>query len=99
MPFYNPYMKTPDWGSGAQDIISQLMQMMMMNRMFPQNKTTESLGATEPTGGSPLMAGPLQGAAPPQMGQQQMDPQLMQILQIMFRRQQQQPPMPQFMGR
>jgi len=63
MPFYNPYMKSPDWGSGAQDIISQLMQMMMMNRMFPQNKTTEQTDVG-PQGMPPPMSNipPVQGA-------------------------------------
>lgn len=100
MPFTNPYMKTPDWGSGIQDIVSQLMQMMMINRMLPQNKTTEetvtepqqlpmprhgmSMMAQSPGRGQP----PMQGAqAPPIPGVQQggqIDPQMMMMLMQMM---------------
>lgn len=35
MSFFNPYMKGPDYGQGMQGIISQLMQLLMMGKMFP----------------------------------------------------------------
>ena len=74
-PFYNPYMKTPDWGSGIQDIVGQLMQIMMMNKMFPQSKTTETpemgpQGMPMPRHGMAMQAGaqPQAGGQPPTGG-------------------------------
>ena len=29
MPFYNPYMKTPDWGSGISDFKSKALMVLM----------------------------------------------------------------------
>jgi hypothetical protein len=44
MSFYNPYMKNADWGQGIGDISSQIMQMLMMKKMFPDGK--KSMGET-----------------------------------------------------
>jgi hypothetical protein len=74
MSFYNPYMKTPDWGQGISDIGNQLMLMMMLKRMMgPSEKTERTPGVTEPpTGrhGMSMMAGaqPQPGQMPPTGG-------------------------------
>ena len=34
MSFYNPYQKGPAIGQGAQDMIPQIMQMMMLKQMM-----------------------------------------------------------------
>jgi hypothetical protein len=44
MSFYSPYMKGPDFASGIGDISSQIMQMLMMKKMFPDGK--KSMGET-----------------------------------------------------
>jgi hypothetical protein len=35
MSFNNPYMQKPDYGQGFQDVASQVMQMLLMKKMFP----------------------------------------------------------------
>lgn len=91
--FYNPFMKTPDWGQGMQDAGQWLMMMQMMNRMFPQTKTTE-IPSTTPQEIPPPMSGiqppqgmgqQITGAAPSQMGQQ-ISPQMLMMLMNMLRR-------------
>ncbi len=44
MGFYSPYQKGPDIGSGINDLVSQLMQILMMKKMFPGQET--SVGQT-----------------------------------------------------
>jgi hypothetical protein len=44
MSFYNPYMSGPDWGQGIGDIASQITQMLMIKKMFPDGK--KSIGTT-----------------------------------------------------
>lgn len=66
MPFTNPYMQGIDLAGGTQDIMSTLLQIMMMNRMFPQTKTTET-----PDMGPQGMPPPMSGIPPkPGMGQE-----------------------------
>jgi hypothetical protein len=45
MSFYNPYMKDPDWGAGISGLSSQIMQMLMMQKMFPEQE--KSMGQTQ----------------------------------------------------
>jgi len=112
MSFYNPYMKTPDWGQGIGDIGQLLMMMKLMSQMGGPKETTERTpGVTEPpTGrhGMSMMAGaqPQPGAmpqtgGPPQAGPtgapMQMNPQIMMLLQMLMQ-QGQQPQIPQFRG-
>ncbi len=88
MPFYNPYMKKPDYASGIQDIINQLMQIMMMKKMFPGQQgggaSQQPMTAGRPDAMMGLAQGGLQS---PQMGGaqgggdiSQMLPMLLQIL-------------------
>jgi hypothetical protein len=42
--FSNPFMQGPDWGAGLSDVSSQIMQMLMMKKMFPDGK--KSMGET-----------------------------------------------------
>ena len=84
--FYNPYMKTPDFGQGSSDIVNQLMMMMMMKRMMGGGDQQPQMPTTIPPQGG--MSGQhVMGQAQPEMGQQQMDPQIMMILQALMRRQ------------
>ena len=78
MSFYNPYMKTPDWGQGFGDIGQLLMMLRLMQDMRGPKETTERTpGVTEPpTGrhGMSMMAGaqpqgPLSSGGPPVTGQ------------------------------
>jgi len=108
--FYNPYMKTPDWGQGASDLVNQLMMMMMMKKMKdPQTKTTETTdvgpqGMPPPMSNippAPGMGQQITGGAPtsiPTGGPPQMDPQMIQMLLQMLMRGGQ-PGMGQPMGR
>lgn len=36
--FYNPYMKTPDWGQGFQDMSSRMMMMLLMKQLMGQQQ-------------------------------------------------------------
>lgn len=81
MSFYNPFMKGPDFGAGLSDIAGQVMQMMMMKKMFSQPGQTQ-VGQTEVPDQGPmaqvaklqqaqgLMGGATQGANA-MMGQNQ----------------------------
>jgi len=93
MSFYNPYMKTPDFGQGASDIMNQIMMMQMMKRMFPQTQTTE-IPSTTPQGMPPPMSSiqppqgmgqQITGAAPSQMGQQ-IPPHMIEMILNLIRR-------------
>ena len=49
MSFYNPYMKGPDFAQGINDMVSKLMQMMMMKQVFgrgPANTQTQDMANT-----------------------------------------------------
>ena len=49
MSFYNPYMKGPDFAQGINDMVSKLMQMMMMKQVFgrgPANTQTQEMANT-----------------------------------------------------
>jgi hypothetical protein len=90
--FYNPYQKGPDFGQGIGDIANQIMQVLMMKKMFPGQQQQATLGQTPlglPGGGGP-MGGQFQqppGQMPDQpfaqggtMGQPQMDPKMLMLL-------------------
>lgn len=72
--FYNPYMKTPDWGAGISNIFNQIMQLRMFNQMFPKSEVDiKDLEQAMPQGmpsGQPW--GGLQGMPQNQFGQQPM---------------------------
>jgi hypothetical protein len=74
MPFYNPYMKTPDWGSGMQDIGYQLMLMKMIQQMMGQGRQQPQVPQTAMRPAQNMGGIPAQ--APGQMGQ----PNLLQML-------------------
>ena len=86
MSFHNPYMKTPDWGQGMQDIGQQIMLMRLMQQLMGGGDQQPQMPTTIPPQGG--MSGQhVMGQAQPEMGQQQMDPQIMMILQALMRRQ------------
>lgn len=89
MSFFNPYMKGPDIGQGAGDIMSQIMQMMMMKKMFPGQSQTQQVPTPMPQQGGmmqggnmgALMGGASQAAGqmnPSLGGQGGLDPQMLQ---------------------
>lgn len=86
MSFYNPYMQTPDYGQGIQDITSRILQMIMMKRMFPgQDKEGEQLdlqaqgaGGIGTSQGTPWTMNSQLGQTP--LGGGGMDPMLLQML-------------------
>jgi hypothetical protein len=98
MSFYNPYMKTPDFGQGTQDIMNQIMQFMLMKQMMgPQGGQPGGAppGQTQmppPMSNiQPNLGQQITSQAPPSMGQQQRPPQIdpqmiMMLLQMMQRR-------------
>jgi len=98
MSFHNPYMKTPDWGQGMQDIGQQIMLMRLMQQLMGGGDQQTQTPDTSPQGMPPPMSNiqPQQGigqdvlgGAQGQLGQQQMDPQmLMMIMQLLQGRQQ-----------
>ena len=102
--FYNPYMKTPDFAQGGSDIMQQLMLMKMLRQLMGGNQQPQVSPDTSPQGAPPPMSNiqppqgignQILGGAQTQLGQQQMDPQIMMLLQMLMRRQQA-PPSPQF---
>ena len=86
--FYNPYMKTPDYSQGANGIMQQIMQILMMKQMMGGQQGQQSVGTT-PTGlpqlgGQYSMQSP-QSQAPGSMSSQgQMDPQVFAQLMKLF---------------
>jgi len=63
--FYNPFSAKPDYASGLQDLASQVMQMIMMKKMYG--------GESGGQGGPPRQAQPMQDpGAPPFAPQQSM---------------------------
>ena len=87
MSFYNPYQQGPAVGQGMQDMISQIIQIMMMKKMagdgkqrpqpqMPQPQPTTPLpqargGAPSPGAQGNLPPGTMPDQYPPQMGAQQ----------------------------
>ncbi len=55
--FYNPMMKTPDFGQGFGDIINQIMQMLMIKKMYPDQggQAANAPVATGNTQGAPQL--------------------------------------------
>jgi hypothetical protein len=47
--FYNPMMKTPDFGQGFGDIMNQIMQMLMIKKMYPNQQQTPNMGGPTPS--------------------------------------------------
>jgi hypothetical protein len=83
--FYNPYMKGPDMAQGTSDMVSQIMQMMMMKKMFGGQKpqTQQVPTPLPPQGGMAQAQGPalMQGAQAPQVDRDMMnDPMIKQML-------------------
>ena len=90
---YNPYMQTPDYANWAPQAFGQVMQAMLLKKMFAERGVPESqkqgMTETPAMGGDQLMqAGGFPGSqgitgqAPGQMqsGQYGMDPQMLQYL-------------------
>ena len=90
---YNPYMQKPDYANWAQQAFGQVMQAMMLKKMFAERgvpeKETRETGETPAMGGDQLMqAGGFPGSqgitgqVPGQMPDRQygMDPQMLQYL-------------------
>ena len=85
--FYNPFSAKPDYGSGIQELLGQLAQMIMIKKMgkeggqpgsqSPMMGQRPQPGLQGPTmgpggpGGAPMQQGPPQGQ-PPQQGPPQM---------------------------
>jgi len=45
MSFYSPHSPKVQWGQGFEDLLSQLMQMLMISKMFPgQQQGQQGLG-------------------------------------------------------
>ena len=38
MSFYNPLMKTPDWGAGTSGVLDKFTQMMLLRQMLGMGK-------------------------------------------------------------
>jgi len=49
MSFYSPYQRGPDIAGGMNDLVSQIMQMLMMKKMFPGQQQ----GGEPPVGNYP----------------------------------------------
>ena len=82
--FYNPYMKTPDWGAGMQDIGQQLMMMRLMQQLMGRGNRPQQMPQAQGQGG--IGAQPPMTPQTPAMGQQ-MDPQmLMMVIQAIMNR-------------
>ena len=50
MSFYNPYQQGPAVGQGMQDMISQIIQVMMMKKMFGDEKKQPPPEIPQPEG-------------------------------------------------
>lgn len=89
-PFYNPYMKGPDFGSGIGDTAQNAMMAMMIRKYLMGGPQTQEVGQT-PLGRDNPMGG-VMGQAPQELqggqfpgGQQgQMNPQMMAQLQALM---------------
>ncbi len=64
--FNNPYMKGPDFGQGMGDIISQIMQMMMINKMYPGQQEQEPPPGNQGVSSMFQANGPMGPPRPPQ---------------------------------
>ena len=93
--FANPFMKGPDFGGGFQDMFARIMQMMFLRQLMGQQQPQKQQPQARqpmpqyPTGTGGFSLGQQQ-QVPFQMGGQagmgQMNPMLMQFLQMMQRR-------------
>ena len=81
--FYNPYMKTPDFAGGAQDIMNQVMMMRLMQQLMGQNQQPQ---IPQPQGQPGIGAGAGMPPQTPGMGQQIPPQVLMMLMQLMQRR-------------
>ena len=77
MGFHNPYMETPDWGSGISDFKNKILMLIMAMNGMPggggESSSMSSLGETMPglgRHGMSMMAGaqPQPGSMPPTGG-------------------------------
>ena len=64
MSFYNPYQKGPDFGQGMGDIAQQIMQILMMQKMFPGQKQQGLQGPLTGGGAGGIGAGGMGGGMP-----------------------------------
>ena len=86
--FYNPFQKSPDIGSGMQDMFAKIMQMMMMRKMFGQQQQQQPQMPPQnmpqyPTGAGGFSLGQNQPNAMTMGGQSgmgQMNPMIMRYL-------------------
>jgi hypothetical protein len=85
--FYDPYSPRPDYAGGFQQILQNLMQIMMMKRMFPGAGGGGQLPQATRESALTSLRPPTTSAMTPdysRMGPQQIDPRLMKYLvQIM----------------
>ena len=86
--FYNPYQKGPDFGQGIGDIAQQIMQILMMKKMFPGQQTQETqmpgqMPSPRFQGGALSSPNPM-GQAPGSMPEQGLDPQMLMMLMKML---------------
>ena len=98
--FYNPYMKTPDYSQGANGIMQQIMQILMMKQMMggqqgqPTSGGQNFIGPQQPTTQTGLPQMPSQqgmggtgGTGGMGVGLQNMNPQMiMAIIQQLLQR-------------
>ena len=64
MSFYNPYQKGPDFGQGMGDIAQQIMQILMMKKMFPGQQQQGLQGPLTGGGAGGVGAGGMGGGMP-----------------------------------
>jgi len=84
MSFYNPYKKGPDFAQGINDMVSKLMQMVLMKQVFgrdPAQGMPTQTQAEQPTNtpmpqarGQGQMGNPMQGIVGQAPGQMQQQP-------------------------
>jgi len=74
MSFYNPYMKGPDIGGGMSDIVGQILQILMMKKMFPAG----SMPSYSPVSRNIPQPGATMG------GQSYLDPAMLQQIMMML---------------
>ena len=68
---YNPYQEGPDMAGFTQQMMGQIMQMMMLKKMFAEKGVPESQGGAQ-LGGPGGSIGGMMGQGQPQMGPPQM---------------------------
>ena len=66
--FYNPYRQTPDWASGTQGTVQQIIQALLMKKMMGGQGGPPQLGETPvPRAGMPQSLMNQAQATPPGM--------------------------------